>query len=748
MRLAVIIAIVALAVLMIAAAIVPLLIPTEQYRASVERRLARDFDARVTMEGFRLRLIPYPGYTIRGLGLLSTAEPFRGQRLLWARKVTGSLALGALLRGRAVTAVTLHDAEIDYRREGEVNNLRALVAGRFGRPAAEDERPLDVTRLELADGRLNVIEGGAIVRQVNRLDLVFENLFPDRGLAATVEAAAAVIDPKRRDAGFQGKLFFDPARGEFAVREGAATFAGSRFVLDASVNFNVDPPSFDVHLATPAIGKGALAALVGERGAAFLKGFAWEGQIALDAQARGTRALSECTLGVDASQARLELPPRFVKGAGLAFKLAAAFTVQPERITLGETSLLLSDDEIALSGTIDRAAPYPAKLAIAGGGLDAASLKLFLPALRTIGALDGLALDLSLAGPLLEKEPLALSGNFRAERAELAGFAIADLSGSLERTAEGYSLAALKGRAGEGTLAGTGTLVTGETDRWTVDAVVDGVETQTLAATAGVLSGTGTLVLSGKGSGADPADLAQDFALDGTLVMKQATFMQEDAFGSLFTTELPEAIGALAGEPIAPEAAAALAEDADALKELKAAFISTKGALDISECTWSTTQFTGALAAQIDAAGSARGEGTLTLPRPVAAKLVPGVTARKRVTDDTGRMVVPIALAGERAKLAVRLDQVALDALAAKRAPEKPAGKPATVVREESQAKPKAPTTPASKKEQTSVKRTAPQPIRRRAVRPPARRSTPSKPTPPPDDDFEAADILKVIIGK
>ena len=152
MRKTVFIIIFSLAALMIAAAIVPIFIPTETYRNFVEKRLSRDFDVRVTMEGFRFRLIPYPGYSIRGLGFISTREPFKGQRVLWVKKATGSLTVGGLLGGEIATSVSLNGVEVDVRESEKGSNVGAMVGmGRAStskesskRLASDDLRPISI----------------------------------------------------------------------------------------------------------------------------------------------------------------------------------------------------------------------------------------------------------------------------------------------------------------------------------------------------------------------------------------------------------------------------------------------------------------------------------------------------------------------------------------------------------------------------------------------------------------------------
>ncbi len=140
MRLAVFIAVIALAVLMIAAAVGPYFVPTKTYQSAVEKALAERLDARVVIDKFRLRLIPYPGYTIEGFALVSNKSPFRGMPIVEARKVIGSLSFGSLFGGDLDTDVEARDVNIYVRSQGGVSNV-AMMFGHGSPPLEKGFRP-------------------------------------------------------------------------------------------------------------------------------------------------------------------------------------------------------------------------------------------------------------------------------------------------------------------------------------------------------------------------------------------------------------------------------------------------------------------------------------------------------------------------------------------------------------------------------------------------------------------------------
>ena len=127
------------AFLMLLAAVLPLAVPTSAYRSWVEGEVSRYADARVSIDRFRFQLLPYPGYTITGLALVSKSAPFQGQPFLQADKVRGSISFLSLMAGRVVTAVSAGGVTLDYRKSGGVSNLGALLnlsEGLAGSPPA------------------------------------------------------------------------------------------------------------------------------------------------------------------------------------------------------------------------------------------------------------------------------------------------------------------------------------------------------------------------------------------------------------------------------------------------------------------------------------------------------------------------------------------------------------------------------------------------------------------------------------
>ena len=127
MRRAIVIVTAVVGLILILAAIGPRLIPSSTYQGIIEESLKAQLKARVEIDRFKFRLIPYPGYTIEGFRLISDAPPFQGMTLLQAEKITGSLAFPALLRGKIVTGVDVRGAEINIKFSQGVSNIGTML---------------------------------------------------------------------------------------------------------------------------------------------------------------------------------------------------------------------------------------------------------------------------------------------------------------------------------------------------------------------------------------------------------------------------------------------------------------------------------------------------------------------------------------------------------------------------------------------------------------------------------------------
>ena len=743
MRKVILIVVFLIAAVMVAAAVWPFFIPTESYRRFVENKISRHLDARVTMEGFRLRLIPYPGYTIRGLGLISATKPFRGMRALWAKKVSGSLAIGGLLRGRVETALTLHHVQLDYRVQDSDSNIGSMLrlGSAPGPQSPEEPNSVVIKSLEVKDGRLNLfLRDDSQPEVIDGIKLEAENLFPAKGTGAEVKLAGVFQGAEGTGFSAAGRVFYDPSRRELTAQEMGANLAGSRLVTNVSINFGVSPISFNFQAATPALTPKAVAPVMPRLVGGLLEGLDWQGQMAADVSLMGTKDAFWLKLQLDATSAGVSAGQIFSKGVGLPLKLSSSLYVRPKTIDVRQASVTLSDDTINVTGQMFRNKNLLTKVLVSGDDLDTISLKPFFPRFWTFGSTEGLGLNINLEGELKGEKPVELGGSFSAKRLIFAGQETVDVKGTMVKTKEHISFPTVRGIFADGQLSGHGRVVPGTVDKYRFAVVVDRLDAGALESIRGLLEGQGSLVVEVQGQGADPETLSLDLKLDGSFILGSGTLTDVKMIGRLFSPETKKALEEQGGTPIEKEQFAALADIGGLVEGLRASFELSQNRLSISQVTWRHPKYQASLQASLERSGLVAGGGDVTVAKDVAMRLVRDAKARQRLLSREGQLVLPVALSGTRTALAVGLDRDKLNMMVASRgAPPPPAMPPAKVVRGIEE--------PAVKERPAATERRAEgEKVSRRAKPPPKRRRAPARPK--RGDEMEAEDILRVIIGR
>jgi hypothetical protein len=739
LRKAVFIVIFSLAALMIAAAIVPIFIPTETYRNFVEKRLSRDFDVRVTMEGFRFRLIPYPGYSIRGLGFISTKEPFRGQRVLWVKKATGSLSMGSFLGDKLSTSVKLKGLEMDIRQSEKDSNISAMLGIRskgVDDGTVDDLKTISIENIEVTRGRLNIYsEESAQPRIIDNIEIVAKNLRPASGIGTEIRMTGSVLDKQRPDFSFSGQVFYDPARHELSARNINAYLAGSRFALDLSMNFGVSPYSFDMHLATPSLTRETVQPFLEKSSLALRKNLSWQGQLVADLSMRGTRDAFDVKLQLDATQAKFDIGESFLKGAGLPLKFVSSFYVQEKNVSIRDSSIIFGTDEVSVSGDIARDDNLSSKLMVRAKALNTSSLKTFFPSLKIFGETEGLGIKLSARGELTGDEALDIFGTFQGDRIGFAGASLSDVTGAFSRAEDGIVFDTIRGQFAGGQMSGNGRMLSGDENAYHFDLVVNRMEAAELSLLSGAITGQSSLVIEADGTGTNADKVTDTLELGGSFIMKSGTLKAYEAIGSIFDEETNVAVRAQAGAGFDEAWMAKLQDLGDGVEELRATFEYSDGKLTVEKLLWKNPIYSADLELNVGDGGALSGGGDIILPGAIAKKLITDEAARKLLFDRKGSFSIPVNIMGRISDARLDLDLVKLDETIAddvKRS--ELVGEPAKVVR-----KKEAPD--ASKKEAPKTvakpaRRKAP--TRRRSKRPPSRRES----TVDPDD------ILKVIIGR
>ena len=165
-----------LATLLLAA---PLLLDQERYRGLLTDRASRLLNRRVTASSLRVRLLPAPGATVRGLAVSDRAP--RPETFMDAERVDVSLRLLPLLKGELqVSKIRLDRPRIRLVRGPDGWNVEDLIRP-APRPAAGERRRTEATRSVRGQLVLPIALGGALT--VRDGTLVLDRPSQDKGSA-------------------------------------------------------------------------------------------------------------------------------------------------------------------------------------------------------------------------------------------------------------------------------------------------------------------------------------------------------------------------------------------------------------------------------------------------------------------------------------------------------------------------------------------------------------------------------------
>lgn len=831
MRLAVFITVIALAVLMIASAVGPYFVPTKTYQRAVEGALAERLSARVVIDKFRLRLIPYPSYTIHGFALVSKGHPFRGMPVVEAKKVIGSLSFGALFGGDIDTDVEARDVSIHVRSQGGVNNVALMFGHDTPLPAAVQplrttkplpaEKPERMSEPEGAKPGADVpdapvdtipsmpapaIEVPAEGEQSFLMDLIIREAFAASGgndgrsvtlgqfdivrgrieFTSDESTAPVVIDgvsiaakDLSLEGGFsasfkmtgtmrgdvparlsvQGGLVLDESRRELTLRGARAVFGGTQFVVDTTIGYGMKPASIDAHIASPNVSSGSLAPAFAYLGWRLPEFVSWDGTLGADLSYRGTRVAGQLGVQFDATSARLRLGESFLKEPGLPFKLQSDIIVKPESMVIGQGTLSLEGSDIKLSGDVMRSGEMETRLGARGDGLALPALRSLLPWLPDIDSVEGAGVDLTLGGAILGSAGLTSSGRLSASKLSVAGIGLDDLTAMFTKEDGKVEITTLRGNFAGGELSGNGHIDLGDVPGLEFDIVMGNVDAKELVSLRGAVDGEASMVIKAQSSGADRATLLRNFAVSGSFVATDATIRGMESAAGAFSKETWDTISEKAAATLSEAAEKELEGSSDTVADLKASFDMEGDGMEADGISWVSKLYSADLSASMNSEGEIDAKGSIAVDKSLSTKLVVEATARKKLTDTSGRLIIPVRGEGSIVEPELSVDVEELAAIIEGRTKPKPM---LDIVKKEEMEKkePKtadeikaleapaidmaAPPTTVIDAPVTEVKKA---PSRKRASKPKARRRAPARRAEPSMPDQSVDDILKVIIG-
>lgn len=710
MRRIVLIAIAVFGFLMISVAVVPYFIPTDTYRGWVERQIARDIAVRVEMGKLHLRFIPYPGYTIRNMSLVSTTPPFKGRTVLTAKRVEGDMSLFGLLKGKVVTRIKAYDVKMDYRVEGGVSNLGQMLGWSAGTAKVENgDYSLMLRSVDVIGGALDVfLENEIDPFVISGIDLAVRNPtlvengdagMPLKVYGAEIRMNGSMLGSRSPNFSITGKFVYDSSRGEFSAKGVSFYLLGAQMSADVLVNTGISPHVFDIHVATPAVAPSMLAPICPQSVKQMMTDLAWDGTAALDISMKGSKDASDLDVVLDATPSSIKWGEIFSKGVGLPLKISSSFYVSPHAVSIRDLTVNLNQDRMIFKGDIKRDEDFTMDLTIGGDGLNDAVLEAFFPKLAIMDSFEDMKISIDVDGPLLGTESTPkIKGEIRTKDSQIAGIKIADLDGVFLREGDEIIFPSIRGMFADGELSGNGSIKTGEKTEYDFEGVVKQTEIQKIEVLGGMLRGQASLVVKAATSGSESISIEDNLKISGSLLIPSGSFATVKLGEGLFSEETWKGLETLAGAPFDSASKSKMKEISQEFNEMEASYELTSDKLDVTSLSCSSPQYTieemgGSVMLEPDnsegpeAEGTVDGkihmEGLLIIPKGVARQLVVDVSARKKILDEEERLVLPIMVGGTLKALTFQLDHVKL----AKRVEERPladepAGKPAKIIRQ------------------------------------------------------------------
>lgn len=730
-----------IALLLLLAAFGPYLISTSSYRDWLQNAVQEKFDAHVIVEKMNLRLIPYPGFTIKGLELVSKNYPFQGLSIFKADTVRGSLSLSDLIHGKVVTSIDAKGVTADLRIADGAINLKNFTNA----PSAEKSQ-IEIKSAKVSEGKLGIWQENTMMSSLEGVTLSLRDLPYDDGLGADINLTGYIIDhrfqtqsghPPKTDLQASGKLFIARNNKALALRGCTANLSGTHLTFEASLDSSAEPISFDIHLASPDVRPGTLVSLLPETLNHSIPDGIWQGLISIDVAAKGDRETFMADVSLDATTAKIETQKLISKPHGLTLKSLFELSFSPENIALQNGSITLGDREIKISGNISRDSRKAAHLNISGDDISDSTLKLIAPKISLFNSITGMNFSADLEGIPVSDNPFSVKGFLTAKNVQLAGISFVDLECSFERATapapflEAFNVPNFKTAYAGGQVSGNGYVKLGDTDELGFDAVADRIDAGTIEGLRQSFSGLSSIVVKFFTTGTDATSLIENSNFKGSFVMQSGSWSKAKPFSSLFTDETWAAIETSIGAKLTELGKNKLSSAGTAIYSLNASFSIERGKAEADPVTWKNSAYEVFAKGAMDSTEMVGGSGDVIVNRDVSSQLVPP-PQQKNLLDNKGRLVLPVVFKGKPDEIQAIFDRAKFeDSLKLKDL--KPPLKP-QAIKEETKATPKKDQVkrgpPLTEKKAGSVPKQKPE------------KRLPAE-TPQSEDD-----VLKVIIGQ
>lgn len=631
-------------------------------------------------------------------------------------------------------------------------------------PGGREVSDLEITALDIVDGTISMHdEAGDVTILAGRVDLAARHFSYSEGassmgfggvVGADVRLNAAILGSNVPNFSITGKFTYDGMRKEISTKEARLYLLGVQMSADAMIGLGLDPQTFDLHFAaasfTPAMLMPVLPASLKE----LLFDFNWQGTMAGDLRAVGSKRAFDLELKVDATGASVTHGRILSKSAGQSLKFSTSMKVGEDDVSISQAEFMLGKDKLEFRGDVDRNDGLTSMIRLSGSALNDGDIKPYFPMLVVLDSFEGLSFSMDMEGDLIGKNAfMRIMGNAKARKSEVAGIFIDDLGLSFARDETGVIIPTISGIVASGTLTGNASVLAGDKTEYSFEGAVSDLNTAQITATGGAMRGNGSLILKAATAGNDPLTVSSEIKMVGSLMVPSGSWNSISIGQSVYSTDTYRALEALCGAPLSEVEKVTQTDVSDDFTDLNVEFeYSTKG-VELTGTSWANPKYSmegveakillpsrvdmegddagGAFASKAKIAGDA----LFIVPKSIAMQLVVGEESQSILLDANGRLVMPVTMKGTLKDVDLALDQVKFAKAIEERedlaAP--PEGEPAEVIREdenadESKPKPLIQVAPDEAKTKTTTE-TKP------------RRRTREKKKP-------AEEILRVIIGE
>lgn len=749
-----ILVILASAVLLVAAILIaPYFVSSSTGINWLKDNLFEKTGANVSAEKFRLRLLPYPSYSIEGLTVALPTEAGGQAYSLKAKKVSGEISLWQFLTGKVQASVKIDDASLNVTLSGDDKGTTALVAIAA---ATQPTDAFELTKLDIDNSRLYIMKEAQPVFIIENAQSAITPTPGQKG-AVDIELAGTVINPfvaqsavqsGKSSLYFKGQLVLDLVKKELNTNSFAYNFANSQGAISAKINFDSLPIKYNITNSTKGLNYQNASSIFSLLLSKPVYTPQWDGELSVESTfTNTTQEAPELTLNIEATNTRFAFGKWFIKAMSQPFRLGADMLFYPQNLTLKNIVASLAQETINMQGDVLLDGTGTFRLNISGTEISGSVSKTFFPQLGLLDALEHLVISASVEGALFNETPTKVSGSLKVGQLGALGFLISDVESLFDGSVDTANLTIQKGNlsfaptaaaaapAEVNRISGKATVKLGDTTALAFEGSVDPFDFASLPALGGFLPAKGNLSLKLSTDGTSPQDLITNLKTSGTATLTATDFGGRKLFSKVFSAETWNQIETLIGTKPIPAIIQKLENATQESASFTVQFDSLQGNLNLTNMTWKGKEYEASLKGTITAPNELRADGEIIFPKSIALGLISAPLAQKALFGKEAKFSIPIIAGGKFPEITILTDQAKLDNTI------KPKFTPKVVATKEAAAavpseKPRAP-------EPTKTPTPAPAKEPEKSKTPEKIEHTKSQPS-----SQNTEDILKVIIGK